>query len=71
MIDETVLRRITANFEIFGAKPIIRGMRISLELILSLLAQGEYRPWVDASLMTSPTVPSSIPVRERSARQLQ
>jgi len=27
--------------EIFGGKPIIRGMRISVELILSLLAQGE------------------------------
>ena len=25
----------------FGGKPIIRGMRISVELILSLLAQGE------------------------------
>lgn len=41
MIDETLLRRITANPEIFGGKPIIRGMRISVELILSLLAQGE------------------------------
>jgi uncharacterized protein (DUF433 family) len=35
------LTRITANPEIFGGKPIIRGMRISVELILSLLAQGE------------------------------
>ena len=41
MIDEELLRRITANPEIFGGKPIIRGMRISVELILSLLAQGE------------------------------
>ena len=41
MIDETLLGRITANPEIFGGKPIIRGMRISVELILSLLAQGE------------------------------
>ena len=41
MIDETLLRRITVNPEIFGGKPIIRGMRISVELILSLLAQGE------------------------------
>ncbi|MGZ5435527.1 MAG: DUF433 domain-containing protein [Pyrinomonadaceae bacterium] len=41
MIDETLLGRITANSEIFGGKPIIRGMRISVELILSLLAQGE------------------------------
>src|SRR5690349_3055384 len=40
--DETLLRRITANPDIFvGGKPVIRGMRISVELILSLLAQGE------------------------------
>ena len=31
MIDETLLRRITVNAEIFGGKPIIRGMRISVE----------------------------------------
>jgi uncharacterized protein (DUF433 family) len=36
-----LLERITANREIFGGKPIIRGMRISVELILSLLSQGE------------------------------
>ena len=36
-----LLERITAHPEIFGGKPIIRGMRISVELILSLLAQGE------------------------------
>src|ERR1041385_93564 len=37
----TKLGRITANPEIFGGKPIIRGMRVSVEMILSLLAQGE------------------------------
>jgi len=41
VIEETLLRRITVNPDIFGGKPIIRGMRISVELILSLLAQGE------------------------------
>ncbi len=41
MNDQKLLRRITVNPEIFGGKPIIRGMRISVELILSLLAQGE------------------------------
>lgn len=41
MEDHELLRRITANPEIFGGKPIIRGMRISVELILSLLVQGE------------------------------
>jgi uncharacterized protein (DUF433 family) len=43
MATEELLRRITADPEIFGGKPIIRGMRISAELVLSLLAQGE--PW--------------------------
>ena len=36
-----LLDRITADPEIFGGKPVIRSMRISVELILSLLAQGE------------------------------
>ena len=34
------LRRITAHPDVFGGKPLIRDMRISVELILSLLAQG-------------------------------
>jgi uncharacterized protein (DUF433 family) len=41
MEDTALLQRITANPAIFGGKPIVRGMRISVELILSLLAQGE------------------------------
>ncbi len=41
MPEDQLLHRITVNREIFGGKPIIRGMRISVELILSLLAQGE------------------------------
>ena len=41
MTDEPLLKRVTFNPEIFGGKPIIRGMRVSVELILSLLAQGE------------------------------
>lgn len=41
MNDQELLKRITVNPEIFGGKPIIRGMRISVELILSLLVQGE------------------------------
>ena len=40
-MDEAILSRITADPEIFGGRPIVRGMRISVELILSLLAQGE------------------------------
>lgn len=38
--DTDLLKRITANREIFGGKPIVRGMRIPVDLILSLLAQG-------------------------------
>ena len=38
--DQDLLPRITANPKIFGGKPIIRDMRISVELILSLLAQA-------------------------------
>ncbi len=41
MADVTLLERITADPAIFGGKPIIRGMRLSVELVLSLLAQGE------------------------------
>jgi len=41
MTDPLLLRRIKTNPEIFGGKPIIRDLRISVELILSLLAQGE------------------------------
>lgn len=35
-----LLKRITARPDVFGGKPIIRNMRISVELILSLLTQG-------------------------------
>ncbi|WP_428484475.1 DUF433 domain-containing protein [Rhodopila sp.] len=35
------LNRITSDPAVFGGKPIVRGMRISVELVLSLLAQGE------------------------------
>ncbi len=41
MTDKALLKRITADPKIFDGKPIIRGMRVSVELILSLLAQGE------------------------------
>jgi uncharacterized protein (DUF433 family) len=41
MTEQALLNRITADPSIFGGKPIIRGMRVSVELILSLLAQGE------------------------------
>lgn len=41
MKNDELLRRITARPDVFGGKPIIRDMRISVEMILSLLSQGE------------------------------
>ncbi|MCE2500121.1 MAG: DUF433 domain-containing protein [Dehalococcoidia bacterium] len=35
-----LLARITARSDVFGGKPIIRDMRISVELVLSLLTRG-------------------------------
>ena len=51
MADSPLLDRITARSDVFGGKPIIRDLRISVELILSLLAQNE--PW-DAILRDYP-----------------
>jgi uncharacterized protein (DUF433 family) len=41
MSEEALLQRITADPKIFGGKPVVRGMRLSVELILSVLAQGQ------------------------------
>ena len=38
--DHELLHRITSRPDVFGGKPIIRNMRISVELVLSLLSQG-------------------------------
>ncbi len=38
--DHELLSRITARSDVFGGKPIVRDMRISVEFILSLLSQG-------------------------------
>ena len=35
-----LLERVTARPDVFGGKPIVRDMRISVELVLSLLSQG-------------------------------
>lgn len=40
MTHSDLLFRITARPDVFGGKSIIRDMRISVEPILSLLAQG-------------------------------
>lgn len=36
----TLLERITVRPDVFAGKPIVRDMRISVELILNLMAQG-------------------------------
>ncbi len=36
-----ILQRITARQDVFGGKPIIRDMRISVEHVLGMLASGE------------------------------
>ena len=38
--NDELLKRITARPEVFGGKPIIRDLRVSVELVLSLLSQG-------------------------------
>ena len=40
MFDEQLLARIAADEKTFGGKPVVRGSRIPVELVLSLLAQG-------------------------------
>ena len=36
-----LLARITANAEIFGGKPIVRGRRLAVEHVLGMLAAGD------------------------------
>ncbi len=50
MKETDLLKRITVNPKIFGGKPIVRGMRISVEQVLSLLAQGESEATILADL---------------------
>jgi uncharacterized protein (DUF433 family) len=40
VLDEQLLARITADEKTFGGKPVVRGSRVPVELVLSLLAQG-------------------------------
>jgi uncharacterized protein (DUF433 family) len=37
---EDLLQRITFDKEILGGKPVVRGLRISVDMILELLAKG-------------------------------
>jgi len=40
MMDTTLLNRITTNPAVLAGKPVIRGMRISVEQIIKMLARG-------------------------------
>lgn len=51
-----LLARITANPQIFGGKPIIRGRRLAVEHVLGMLAAGDTAadllaayPWLEAA----------------------
>jgi len=39
--DTELLKRIEVNSQIFGGKPIVRGLRIAVEHILGMLAAGD------------------------------
>ena len=39
--ERELLARITASRDIFGGKPIIRGMRFAVEHVLGMLAAGD------------------------------
>jgi len=52
--EKRLLERITVNPQIFGGKPIIRGRRLAVEHVLSMLAAGdtvetilEGYPWLE------------------------
>lgn len=54
MGEQKLLERITVNPKIFGGKPIIRGKRLAVEHVLSMLAAGdtaetllEGYPWLE------------------------
>jgi uncharacterized protein (DUF433 family) len=54
MDDRELLERITANPEIFGGKPIVRGHRMAVEHVLQVLATGisldeffRHYPWLE------------------------
>ncbi len=38
-MDTTLLNRITINPEVLGGKPVVRGMRISVEQVIKMLAR--------------------------------
>lgn len=55
MNEPQLLERIVVDPQIFGGKPIIRGMRIAVEHVLGMLAAGE----------TAETISKEYPFLER------
>jgi len=43
-MEADLIKRVTFNREVLNGKPVIRGMRISVEMILELLSQGASVP---------------------------
>ncbi len=41
MDDKILLKRITLNPKVMAGKPVIKGTRLTVELIINLLAHGE------------------------------
>lgn len=41
MTEQNLLQRITSDPAIFGGKPIVRGRRLAVEHVLSMLAAGD------------------------------
>jgi uncharacterized protein (DUF433 family) len=41
MNDVDLIRRITSDPAIFGGKPVVRGRRLAVEHVLSMLAAGD------------------------------
>ena len=60
-VGHDLLKRIAARPDVFGGKPIIRDMRVSVELILSLLSQGvDSKEILDAYLLPAEPPPSTV-----------
>lgn len=49
MGDQDLLRRITTDPAIFSGKPIVRGRRLGVEHVLSMLAAGDTTPDIVAA----------------------
>ena len=67
MDNSELLKRISARPDVFRGKPIIRNMRLSVETILSLLAQGasSRKSWTTTLSSNRTTSGRASPTRTR------